>query len=44
MPQAPGHSFELDNSDGGTQATDREGLDAVMDILVDISRFLEVIE
>ena len=42
--QALGLSTELDNAEGGTQVTDRDGLDSVMDILVDISSHLDATE
>ena len=43
-PQALDLSMELDSAEGGIQAMDRDGLDSVMDIRMDISSYLEAME
>ena len=37
-------SFELDNTDDSIEAMNRNGLDSVMDILIDISNCIKVTE
>ena len=41
LPLVFENSLELDNSEGGRKATDMNGLDGMMDILIDISSYCE---